>query len=57
MFALTIRRRVALVTLLVAFLLVAGWLVGVGGLLATTRSLERTIDHQFDPASASWPPR
>jgi len=50
--ALTIRMRVVLMTLLVAFLLIAGWLVGMGGLLATTRSLERMIDDRFDPANA-----
>jgi len=52
MFALTIRMRVILMTALVAFLLIAGWLVGIGGLLATTQSLERMIDHEFDPTQA-----
>ena len=52
MFALTIRMRVMLMTALVAFLLIAGWLVGIGGLLATTQSLERMIDHEFDPTQA-----
>ncbi len=47
---LTIRMRVVLMTLLVAFLLVSGWLAGAGGLLATTRSLERMIDGRFIPA-------
>ena len=52
MLALTIRVRVILMTALVAFLLVAGWLVGIGGLLATTQSLERMIDSEFDPTQA-----
>jgi methyl-accepting chemotaxis protein len=52
MFALTIRMRVILMTALVAFLLVAGWLIGIGGLLATTQSLERMIDHEFEPTQA-----
>jgi len=50
--ALTIRMRVILMTALVAFLLVAGWLVGIGGLLATTQGLERMIDREFDPTQA-----
>ena len=52
MLALTIRMRVVLMTALVAFLLTAGWLVGIGGLLATTQNLERMIDRAFDPAQA-----
>jgi len=44
--------RVILMTALVAFLLVAGWLVGIGGLLATTQGLERMIDREFDPTQA-----
>jgi methyl-accepting chemotaxis protein-1 (serine sensor receptor) len=52
MLALTIRTRVIMMTALVAFLLIAGWLIGIGGLLATTQSLERMIDRQFDPTQA-----